>query len=85
MGGLFEQLPIPRQGLDFERLFAMPQAVDHEALAAAHGVPTRRGAERLPGRGVRRGRSGQSSNRSVTAPLLALDASLANLPSTPRV
>ena len=48
-GGLFEQLPIPRQGLDFERLFAMPQAVDHEALAAAHGVPTRRGAERLPG------------------------------------
>lgn len=48
-GGLFEQLPIPRQGLDFERLFAMPQAVDHEALAAAHGVPTRRGAERLSG------------------------------------
>jgi 2-succinyl-5-enolpyruvyl-6-hydroxy-3-cyclohexene-1-carboxylate synthase len=48
-GGLFEQLPIPRQGLDFERLFAMPQAVDQEALAAAHGVPTRRGAERLSG------------------------------------
>ncbi|MFM7228482.1 MAG: 2-succinyl-5-enolpyruvyl-6-hydroxy-3-cyclohexene-1-carboxylic-acid synthase [Cyanobacteriota bacterium] len=48
-GGLFEQLPIPRQGLDFERLFAMPQAVDHQALAAAHGVPTRRGAERLLG------------------------------------
>ena len=46
-GGLFEQLPIPRQGLDFERLFAMPQAVDHEALAMAHGVPARRGAERL--------------------------------------
>jgi 2-succinyl-5-enolpyruvyl-6-hydroxy-3-cyclohexene-1-carboxylate synthase len=48
-GGLFEQLPIPRQGLDFERLFAMPQSVDHEALAAAHGVPTRRGTERLHG------------------------------------
>jgi len=46
-GGLFEQLPIPRRGLDFDRLFAMPQTVDHEALAAAHGVPARRGAERL--------------------------------------
>ena len=46
-GGLFEQLPIPRQGLDFDRLFAMPQAVDPLALAAAHGVPARRGAERL--------------------------------------
>jgi 2-succinyl-5-enolpyruvyl-6-hydroxy-3-cyclohexene-1-carboxylate synthase len=46
-GGLFEQLPIPRQDMDFDRLFAMPQAVDHEALAAAHGVPARRGAERL--------------------------------------
>jgi 2-succinyl-5-enolpyruvyl-6-hydroxy-3-cyclohexene-1-carboxylate synthase len=46
-GGLFEQLPIPRQGLDFDRLFAMPQAVDPVALAGAHGVPARRGAERL--------------------------------------
>ncbi len=48
-GGIFEQLPIRPQGapglgdapLDFERLFAMPQAVDHGALAAAHGVPVR--------------------------------------------
>jgi 2-succinyl-5-enolpyruvyl-6-hydroxy-3-cyclohexene-1-carboxylate synthase len=44
-GGIFEQLPIrpPAPGLlDFERLFAMPQAVDPLALAAAHGVPGRR-------------------------------------------
>jgi 2-succinyl-5-enolpyruvyl-6-hydroxy-3-cyclohexene-1-carboxylate synthase len=44
-GGIFEQLPIrttPEQALDFERLFAMPQPVDHLALAAAHGVPGRR-------------------------------------------
>jgi 2-succinyl-5-enolpyruvyl-6-hydroxy-3-cyclohexene-1-carboxylate synthase len=43
-GGIFEQLPIRPQGeapLDFERLFAMPQAVDQAALAAAHGVPCR--------------------------------------------
>ena len=38
-GGIFEQLSIPRAGLDFSRLFAMPQAVDPLALAAAHGVP----------------------------------------------
>ena len=51
-GGIFEQLPIrpepasapapapaPQASIDFERLFAMPQAVDHGALAAAHGVP----------------------------------------------
>lgn len=41
-GGIFEQLAIrPQQPapLDFERLFAMPQAVDPLALAAAHGVP----------------------------------------------
>ena len=44
-GGIFEQLPIrttPAQALDFERLFAMPQALDPLALAAAHGVPGRR-------------------------------------------
>jgi 2-succinyl-5-enolpyruvyl-6-hydroxy-3-cyclohexene-1-carboxylate synthase len=48
-GGIFEQLPIRLDGqaaaappLDFERLFAMPQAVDPLALAAAHGVPGRR-------------------------------------------
>ena len=42
-GGIFEQLPIRADGpLDFERLFAMPQAVDQLALAAAHGVPGRR-------------------------------------------
>jgi 2-succinyl-5-enolpyruvyl-6-hydroxy-3-cyclohexene-1-carboxylate synthase len=48
-GGIFEQLQIRRQdhpdpdpaSLDFERLFAMPQAVDQAALAAAHGVPSR--------------------------------------------
>jgi 2-succinyl-5-enolpyruvyl-6-hydroxy-3-cyclohexene-1-carboxylate synthase len=52
-GGIFEQLPIRSStahgqpgledpdALDFERLFAMPQAVDPVALAAAHGVPSR--------------------------------------------
>jgi len=40
-GGIFEQLPMPRTGLDFERLFAMPQAVDPMAVAAAHGVQQR--------------------------------------------
>ncbi len=43
-GGIFEQLPIRPTApapLDFERLFAMPQAVDPCALAAAHGVPSR--------------------------------------------
>jgi 2-succinyl-5-enolpyruvyl-6-hydroxy-3-cyclohexene-1-carboxylate synthase len=40
-GGLFEQLPMPRRDLPFDRLFAMPQAVDQLALAAAHGVPGR--------------------------------------------
>ncbi len=43
-GGIFEQLPIRPSAsapLDFERLFAMPQAVDPLALAAAHGVPGR--------------------------------------------
>ncbi|MFQ6537355.1 MULTISPECIES: 2-succinyl-5-enolpyruvyl-6-hydroxy-3-cyclohexene-1-carboxylic-acid synthase [Aphanothece] len=43
-GGIFEQLPIRPEGdgpLDFERLFAMPQAVNPVALAAAHGVPAR--------------------------------------------
>ena len=45
-GGIFEQLPIRVAGepepLDFERLFAMPQAIDHPALAAGYGVPSRR-------------------------------------------
>ena len=42
-GGIFEQLPIrhPLGGMDFERLFAMPQAVDVGLLCAAHGVPHR--------------------------------------------
>ncbi|MCT0226176.1 2-succinyl-5-enolpyruvyl-6-hydroxy-3-cyclohexene-1-carboxylic-acid synthase [Synechococcus sp. CS-1328] len=43
-GGIFEQLsirPSDEAALDFERLFAMPQAVDPCALAAAHGVPAR--------------------------------------------
>ena len=41
-GGIFEQLPIRSERpehLDFERLFAMPQAVDQLALASLHGVP----------------------------------------------
>ena len=43
-GGIFEQLPIrhAQGGMDFERLFAMPQAVDAGLLCAAHGVPHRR-------------------------------------------
>ncbi|CAK6688537.1 2-succinyl-5-enolpyruvyl-6-hydroxy-3-cyclohexene-1-carboxylate synthase [Synechococcus sp. CBW1107] len=42
-GGIFEQLPIrAAAGLDFERLFAMGQPLDHTALAASHGVPWRR-------------------------------------------
>jgi 2-succinyl-5-enolpyruvyl-6-hydroxy-3-cyclohexene-1-carboxylate synthase len=44
-GGIFEQLPIRVAGepepLDFERLFAMPQVIDHPALAAGYGVPSR--------------------------------------------
>ena len=41
-GGIFEQLPIDvESSAGFDRLFAMPQAVDHIALAAAHGVPGR--------------------------------------------
>ena len=43
-GGIFEQLPIrhaPGGGMDFERLFAMPQPVDGALLCAAHGVPHR--------------------------------------------
>lgn len=44
-GGIFEQLPIrtdPDGAMDFERLFAMPQAVDACAMAAVHGVASRR-------------------------------------------
>jgi 2-succinyl-5-enolpyruvyl-6-hydroxy-3-cyclohexene-1-carboxylate synthase len=53
-GGIFEQLPIrcpPGSGLDFERLFAMPQPVDPLALAAVHGIPAREVPEpaHLPG------------------------------------
>jgi 2-succinyl-5-enolpyruvyl-6-hydroxy-3-cyclohexene-1-carboxylate synthase len=44
-GGIFEQLPIrvaaEPEPLDFERLFAMPQAIAHPALAAGYGVPSR--------------------------------------------
>lgn len=42
-GGIFEQLPIRPPDSDvfnFDRLFAMPQAVDARALARAHGVPS---------------------------------------------
>ena len=49
-GGIFEQLPIrtgPEGGLDFDRLFAMPQIPDPAALAAVHGVPCRRPADPL--------------------------------------
>jgi len=50
-GGIFEQLPIRPAApngelIDFERLFAMAQGLDHGALAAAHGVAWRR-VERL--------------------------------------
>ena len=45
-GGIFEQLPIrlseSSEPLDFERLFAMPQAIDHVALATGYGIPARR-------------------------------------------
>jgi 2-succinyl-5-enolpyruvyl-6-hydroxy-3-cyclohexene-1-carboxylate synthase len=44
-GGIFEQLPIrvPSPGaMDFERLFAMPQAVEQLDLAAVYGVAGRR-------------------------------------------
>ncbi len=41
-GGIFEQLPIRRTGLDFEGLFAMGQALDQSRLAEAHGVSSRR-------------------------------------------
>jgi len=45
-GGIFEQLPIRlsagSDGMDFERLFAMPQPIDHIALASGYGVPARR-------------------------------------------
>lgn len=42
-GGIFEQLPIRAPAsLDFERLFAMGQPLDHTVLASAHGVPSRR-------------------------------------------
>lgn len=48
-GGIFEQLMIrtePEDLLDFERLFAMPQALDQLALAQLHGAATQR-LERL--------------------------------------
>ncbi|MFM7652233.1 MAG: 2-succinyl-5-enolpyruvyl-6-hydroxy-3-cyclohexene-1-carboxylic-acid synthase, partial [Vulcanococcus sp.] len=44
-GGIFEQLPIRLgehpQVMDFERLFAMPQPIDHRQLAQGYGVPSR--------------------------------------------
>lgn len=41
-GGIFEQLPIRAdQAFDFDRLFAMPQAVDLSALAGGYGIPAR--------------------------------------------
>lgn len=39
-GGIFEQLPI-RPALDFERLFAMPQALDPGPWAQGYGIPWR--------------------------------------------
>lgn len=51
-GGIFEQLPIRHPsaalGMDFERLFAMPQPVDCALLCAAHGVAHRH-LQRLDG------------------------------------
>ena len=44
-GGIFEQLPIrlsdQPQPMDFERLFAMPQPIDHRQLAHGYGIPSR--------------------------------------------
>ena len=40
-GGIFEQLPI-RPALDFELLFAMPQALDHLRWADGYGIPAQR-------------------------------------------
>ena len=41
-GGIFQQLPVPAMSAEaFDDLFAMPQAVNPLALAAAHGVPGR--------------------------------------------
>jgi 2-succinyl-5-enolpyruvyl-6-hydroxy-3-cyclohexene-1-carboxylate synthase len=41
-GGIFQQLPVPTAPQEaLEQLFAMPQAVDPLALAAAHGHPVR--------------------------------------------
>jgi 2-succinyl-5-enolpyruvyl-6-hydroxy-3-cyclohexene-1-carboxylate synthase len=41
-GGIFQQLPIEQASPQrFDALFAMPQAVNPIALAAAHGVPGR--------------------------------------------
>jgi 2-succinyl-5-enolpyruvyl-6-hydroxy-3-cyclohexene-1-carboxylate synthase len=53
-GGIFEQLAIRHpagSGMDFERLFAMPQAVDGAQLCGAYGVPHRHltEPEALPG------------------------------------
>jgi 2-succinyl-5-enolpyruvyl-6-hydroxy-3-cyclohexene-1-carboxylate synthase len=53
-GGIFEQLAIRHpagSGMDFERLFAMPQAVDGAQLCGAYGVPHRHltEPEGLPG------------------------------------
>jgi len=52
-GGIFEQLPIrvaSPGAMDFERLFAMPQAVEQLDLAAVYGVAGRRveGPQQLP-------------------------------------
>lgn len=41
-GGIFQQLPVRTEPAEaFEQLFAMPQAVDPLALAAAHAIPHR--------------------------------------------
>nr|YP_002049316.1 Menaquinone biosynthesis protein [Paulinella chromatophora]ACB43106.1 Menaquinone biosynthesis protein [Paulinella chromatophora] len=48
-GGIFEQLPIRSysdtegsiSSINFERIFTMPQSVDHRLIAAGHGIPTR--------------------------------------------
>ncbi len=37
-GGIFEHLPVAKQAVDFETLFATPQCVDFGRLCAAHGV-----------------------------------------------
>ncbi|MDR2862320.1 MAG: 2-succinyl-5-enolpyruvyl-6-hydroxy-3-cyclohexene-1-carboxylic-acid synthase [Puniceicoccales bacterium] len=61
-GGIFNNLPVVRENVHFERFWGTPQAVDFSLLAAAHGVPFERitkwaqliaAIDKLPARGLR--------------------------------